>query len=398
MSKDKSSLDQIIELNGSHRESTHAFRSEREDFLYNLRKNMRSTSIDESLDVALNMLKQRGYACPRIYKRDNGSCKLVRALDLDLEIGTSFAISRPVLRELFLQQVSLYHNKDVFSDSNLILGESDPLSKIDRSYKGIVAIRYESKSEILQRNIEGAVALNYDPAVKLVDEREFRLLDQVGWRIADTVTRLLELEHVTKLNSELEQMNERLQKQVKIDGPTGLYNKSVFHTDLERYVSQVNNRQLQAAYLFAMDLDHFKRLNDTYGHALGDVVLSTFGKYLLNSASGSKNITGYRFGGEEMAMVITIPPGLDLIDEESQIKTLVQEFHQGVPRLALPEEITSRFTISAGVNVVLPNQYSNGEEWYDATDILLYEAKRKGRNRVFFSGYEGKKSMISNPQ
>jgi diguanylate cyclase (GGDEF)-like protein len=193
-------------------------------------------------------------------------------------------------------------------------------------------------------------------------------------------------------------MNERLQKQVKIDGPTGLYNKSVFHTDLERYVSQVNNRQLQAAYLFAMDLDHFKRLNDTYGHALGDVVLSTFGKYLLNSASGSKNITGYRFGGEEMAMVITIPPGLDLIDEESQIKTLVQEFHQGVPRLALPEEITSRFTISAGVNVVLPNQYSNGEEWYDATDILLYEAKRKGRNRVFFSGYEGKKSMISNPQ
>src|SRR3989344_6857598 len=87
-------------------------------------------------------------------------------------------------------------------------------------------------------------------------------------------------------------INKKLERQIKLDGPTRLFNKKTFHQDLETYLQEFK-RQQKSYNLIMMDMDHFKDLNDSFGHYQGDLFISHFGEYLCNLLP----TTGYRIGG-----------------------------------------------------------------------------------------------------
>ncbi len=157
----------------------------------------------------------------------------------------------------------------------------------------------------------------------------------------------------------------------RLDALTGLRNRLEFHEMLgrERRRATRYGRPLAVALL---DLDHFKRLNDTFGHGAGDLVLQGVAQLLESSVRGADFV--FRHGGEEFAVLL---PETSPEDAFAVVQRLRERFAEG----ALPGlETYGIVTLSAGVATL------EGDESVDSilarADSALYEAKRAGRNRV----------------
>ena len=118
------------------------------------------------------------------------------------------------------------------------------------------------------------------------------------------------------------------------------------------------------------DLDHFKRVNDTYGHAAGDRVLAAFGD-LLRQHTRVIDIAA-RFGGEEFIVLL---PNTDL-ENAISIANRIRESLAACPIESLPDPVTASF----GVAEMAPDESGSG--LLRRADAALYEAKHSGRNRV----------------
>ena len=155
------------------------------------------------------------------------------------------------------------------------------------------------------------------------------------------------------------------------DGLTGLINRRHFMADAEAEIrrSQRYGRPIAVAL---GDLDSFKRLNDTYGHGAGDVVLRTFAELLSDSVRQSDLVC--RYGGEEFAFLF---PESTL----EQAHILVERFRQRFAEhdIRLPDGLLVRVTLSIGL---ADASHCPLEIALQRADFALYEAKRLGRNRV----------------
>ena len=152
------------------------------------------------------------------------------------------------------------------------------------------------------------------------------------------------------------------------DGLTGLYDKATFAQLLRDELTR-QARYGRPVTLVLMDLDHFKRINDTFGHADGDVVLHDVADTLQTQARTS-DICG-RFGGEEFAVILpeVATDGGALFAE--RVRKAVQERFAKTPYAC---------TVSLGVATALPG--IKAEELVRAADSALYVAKHAGRNNV----------------
>jgi two-component system, cell cycle response regulator len=164
----------------------------------------------------------------------------------------------------------------------------------------------------------------------------------------------------------------RLEEMATTDGLTGLLNK--------RALSEAAIHKLRSAVRFkkplsvlVCDIDHFKRVNDTYGHDFGDVVIRGFGE-VLKRAKRDTDVVG-RFGGEEFVVVCeqTDCEGAALLAERIRAELEAELFHA--------ESSTLHVTCSVGV-ATFPSAGSDWEALFKATDEALYVSKRTGRNRV----------------
>jgi len=166
--------------------------------------------------------------------------------------------------------------------------------------------------------------------------------------------------------------NRRLQEDTRTDSLTKLRNRRAMEEVAIREVWQAVRKQYPLALLM-LDLDHFKRLNDTWGHALGDRALRVVGS-VLQREMGQRELTA-RMGGEEFAVLL---PGFSL--EEAGI--VAERLRSAVAELRLHETGNSAsMTVSIGVSVLCDGEHS----WTDMlcrADDALYRAKRAGRNRV----------------
>ena len=179
-----------------------------------------------------------------------------------------------------------------------------------------------------------------------------------------------ELEEKTR---ELELANKRLRKLSITDGLTGLFNHrhmhELLHEEFER--ARRSGRPL-AVVMF--DLDHFKRVNDTYGHPTGDVVLYETAKILQETAREIDMIG--RYGGEEFMALL---PDTN----EEQGRAFAERVRQRVAAHVFRDEATEvRMTVSAGVAAVPHPGVETPGELVRVADAALYQAKRTGRNRV----------------
>tara|TARA_B100000586_G_scaffold240512_1_gene193360 strand:+ start:6167 stop:7660 length:1494 start_codon:yes stop_codon:yes gene_type:complete len=159
------------------------------------------------------------------------------------------------------------------------------------------------------------------------------------------------------------------------DQLTGIYNRRVVFEALEKSYSEVQSGQRKNFSVIMLDIDHFKKVNDTYGHAGGDEVLKATSS-ILNNLISEPNILG-RIGGEEFLAVI-------LEKELSEIHKFCDKLGSAIKENVVEYEGNSiRITSSGGVASTEESQ--NSSDLVNKADERLYEAKKLGRDRFIFS-------------
>lgn len=156
---------------------------------------------------------------------------------------------------------------------------------------------------------------------------------------------------------------------VTSDGLTGIANRSYFTEQLDQAL-----KNHVPVVLMMFDVDNFKGVNDTYGHAAGDNALRMVGA-VLAQAAGENGVAG-RFGGEEFALFLT---GTDYLHATA----LADEIRNNIRTTLIPREHGSfRITVSGGVIVAAPPHAVTVEALLHRADDLMYRAKDEGRNRI----------------
>ena len=168
-------------------------------------------------------------------------------------------------------------------------------------------------------------------------------------------------------------LRDALKTQSIKDPLTGLYNRRYLQEVLEREVRR-SIRSEQHLGILMLDLDHFKKFNDTYGHEAGDSVLRETASLLVRSVRVEDFVC--RYGGEEFVVVL---PTADLRASESR----AQRIREKLRDLVVMDHGRSLGIITASIGVAaLPDQGTNEKELLQAADTALYRAKREGRDRV----------------
>lgn len=171
-----------------------------------------------------------------------------------------------------------------------------------------------------------------------------------------------------QMKNQLAEVTQALKKQAETDGLTGLLNHSAI---IERIKTEAerNKRYGNPFAIIMLDIDHFKQVNDQYGHLAGDLVIQGVAGIIADSLR-SLDFAG-RYGGEEYVLVLTNcgKSSASLVAE--RIRHLVEQHSN------FPEEI--RITLSGGVA-----EYAgqSSEQLVRKADELLYVAKKQGRNRI----------------
>ncbi len=176
--------------------------------------------------------------------------------------------------------------------------------------------------------------------------------------------------------SRIRHLMDQLEEQAALDGLTGVYNRRHFTELAVREIYRFH-RFGGALSMIMLDLDHFKNINDSFGHSAGDAVLKAASK-TLEETIRKTDIIG-RFGGEEF--IILLPEtGPDSAAE------LAEKLRDRLERLAVSfQDRTFNVTASFGVTGVVSPDKTSLEELFECADRALYEAKTFGRNRVVAS-------------
>jgi len=187
-----------------------------------------------------------------------------------------------------------------------------------------------------------------------------------------------ELERVVaekeRLEAELRLANARLSAEATTDALTGLANKRALTTALERDLAR-SAREGQTLSLVVVDVDRFKKFNDTWGHAVGDEVLRVLGTVLADSVR--EGDLAARYGGEEFVLLLPNTPPADAFRVAERVRRAVETTPVRGPKGPL------RVTASFGVSAVAGNRcIGAAESLFEQADTALYDAKKGGRNRV----------------
>ncbi|MCP3955511.1 MAG: diguanylate cyclase, partial [Desulfobacterales bacterium] len=169
-------------------------------------------------------------------------------------------------------------------------------------------------------------------------------------------------------------LRESLKRQSILDPLTGLYNRRFFDESLKREAYSMN-RHNYAVGIIMIDVDHFKKLNDTYGHECGDAVLRELGLFLKKSTRG--NDIACRYGGEEFVLIL-IKAGLKetLKKAEKLCQSIREELEIHY------QDANHSITVSVGAALCRADQGETIEKTLNAADTALYQAKHAGRNQV----------------
>jgi diguanylate cyclase (GGDEF)-like protein len=235
-------------------------------------------------------------------------------------------------------------------------------SRKSRTYTYILLLTSKAQHQDL---IEGMGAGADDYIVKPFDRPEMEVRLRAGRRIVD-------------LQAELMQMQEALREQATRDSLTHCWNRFSLFDILAREIQRCS-RERKPLGVVMLDLDHFKRVNDTHGHVCGDEVL----KQLVKRIEGSMRTydTLGRYGGEEFICVLPSCGEECLRGYAERMRLAVEA--SPVEWMDQHVKMTSSFGAVAGI----PPADLTPDELIRMADEALYRAKREGRNRVSFSAF-----------
>jgi diguanylate cyclase (GGDEF)-like protein len=173
-------------------------------------------------------------------------------------------------------------------------------------------------------------------------------------------------------NTEAYNITEQLRVLSRHDPLTKLFNRAAFFSDATRDWALALRNETPLAVMM-LDIDYFKKVNDTYGHAAGDVVLQGIAKVLTERLRETDVVA--RYGGEEfvVALSTSFPDGARVVAEDIRTAVERESFY-------CSESVTVKVTISIGISGLRKNEQF--EDILKRADEALYEAKDQGRNRV----------------
>lgn len=172
---------------------------------------------------------------------------------------------------------------------------------------------------------------------------------------------------------ELTRANLRLHDKAMRDALTGLYNRGYLEESLDREESR-SRRSDRPFGVMMIDIDHFKRCNDQFGHAAGDEVLRGVAQFMLSLARGEDILC--RYGGEEFVLVMA-----NALPETVRERT--ERIRLGVQSLEIKHDGGSIGPVTVSIGVAMfPDHGGSGHAVLQAADAALYRAKQAGRNRM----------------
>ncbi|MDC7230382.1 MAG: GGDEF domain-containing protein [Sphaerochaetaceae bacterium] len=187
---------------------------------------------------------------------------------------------------------------------------------------------------------------------------------------------MLDLENENiKIHNEteiLQKVAAKLEVYANYDALTGLPNRRIFFTKLETIVSKAKTNAIKCALLY-IDLDSFKVINDTYGHEVGDRVLVTVGRRLLNCVRETDFVA--RLAGDEFAII------MQDIEDTNQAKQFAMRVHSVLQEPIAIDTITCSINASIGISIY-PEAGDNGEALLRNADAALYEIKKHGKGGI----------------
>jgi diguanylate cyclase (GGDEF)-like protein len=163
----------------------------------------------------------------------------------------------------------------------------------------------------------------------------------------------------------------------RTDGLTGLFNHRVFNERLEQEFNR-RSRTRKPLALIMLDVDHFKRFNDTFGHQEGDAVLRELGGIVTRQCRHTTIDSCFRYGGEEFAVILPEEDLQRALFVAERIRKAVQDHSFSIKQAHPGTEVT----ISLGVAVAGADESTTAADLLKKADNALYASKRNGRNRV----------------
>jgi diguanylate cyclase (GGDEF)-like protein len=226
------------------------------------------------------------------------------------------------------------------------------------------------------------------------DENEFvALMRDMNWMAHLIEVRERELhEAVDKLKSaknKLRETNEILSEMAITDSLTSLYNRRHFFHNLELECSKVNDNQGPIS-LIMVDIDHFKLVNDTYGHQTGDAVLIEI-SHIMKKLVREGDLLA-RIGGEEFAIVLPGTGKSEMILVANRIREMVESY-------TFHDAEGNKFKVTCSLGGVAMDTYCDEavDKICKIADMALYAAKRQGRNRVCYYERIGREDADAEP-
>jgi two-component system cell cycle response regulator len=236
----------------------------------------------------------------------------------------------------------------------------DFLRKMEKEVLEIPAVVITGQGdEMIAKHVIQAGAYDYLPKNKIGEESLLRVL-----------TNTLEK---ARLKREIKNAQEKIALMSIRDELTRLYNRRYFNEVIDKEVSRAVRYQTDLV-LWMIDLDYFKKINDTYGHLAGDMTLSQIAGMLKNCVRDTDLCC--RYGGEEFAVIMTNTDINGAKKVSKRFKELVAN------RLFQYNSYKFHCTVSVGIAAYKPGLKQSSVELVEAADYALYKAKAQGRNRV----------------
>ena len=170
-----------------------------------------------------------------------------------------------------------------------------------------------------------------------------------------------------------------------IDELTKVVNRRGFYEEIDYIMEHRMKRENDHLWISIVDLDFFKKVNDTYGHLNGDKVLKKMGELLLDLSNKHEDIFTFRYGGEEFIILI-------YQHSKEEVYYILEEFRKKIEneKIKMENDEQINITCSIGVSNIKLNNLMNNEECRNEgimrADKALYQAKKTGRNKVVFDG------------
>lgn len=181
-------------------------------------------------------------------------------------------------------------------------------------------------------------------------------------------------------------IEEKMRNIASYDSLTGLLSRHAFFESANRSISLANRHKAAFAVLI-IDLDHFKSINDRFGHPAGDAVLELFAE-VVNSVARRSDIIG-RLGGEEFAMLL---PSTNT----TEAREFCERLHAAIGKAVLKHQNSViRYTVSIGLTASSFGSLESIENLLAHADLALYQAKRDGRNQTAVFNYATEKVVAS---